>query len=145
MKDNAKMPIFIIFDIILILWALLAICAGFDEMYAMRHPYQTLLYIFTAITGLTIIFLKFKFQKHIFKMFFYPWLIYSLLTWLAFEFIIFSHYNIPPGQRIHRLIKSIYFEGLINLLYPFILINLIILTYLILAATNKRLSKLKER
>ncbi len=137
--SKVKVIVFVHLDVIVLLWALLSIIAGFDEMYDMRSPYQTILLIITLFVGISLIYLKIKYPKSSFKIY-NLWIPFFILLWLSFEFITFAHYEIPSSQIASRLMKSIYFEGLVAFLYPFLFSYIIITTIAVFSAIKQRLA-----
>ncbi len=138
MTKDKEVFFLVIFDVIMLLWALIGIGAGFDEMYEMRKRYQTILLIATLLAGISLIYLKIKNPKASFKIY-HLWIPFFILLWLAFSFIIFAHYDTPSSEILPRLIKGIYFNGLINILYPFLFSYIIIIAYALFSFAKKRL------
>ena len=93
----------------------------------------------TLLVGMTVIFLKIKYAESSFKIY-NLWLPFFILLWLAYEFITFAHYNVPSAERVSQLIKSIYFDGLISLLYPFIFSYIFIIVFAIFPVGKKQLT-----
>ncbi len=138
MTKDKEVFFLVIFDVIVLLWALIGIGAGFDEMHEMRKRYQTVLLIVTLLVGISLIYLKIKNPKASFKIY-HLWIPFFILLWLAFSFIIFAHYDTPSSEILPRLIKGIYFDGLINILYPFLFSYIIIIAYAVFSYAKKRL------
>ena len=139
MTKDKEVFFLVIFDIIVLLWAIISIQVGFDDMYEMRNPYQTILLIISLLVGISLVYWKIKNPNVSFKVY-NLWIPFFVLLWLAWEFITFAHYNTPSSEILPRLIKSIYFEGLINLLYPFLFSYIIIVAYAVFSFAKQRLA-----
>jgi hypothetical protein len=139
MSDDKKVFFLVIFDIIVLLWAIMSIGVGFDDMYEMRNPYQAILLIATILVGISFVYVKIKNPKASFKVY-SLWIPFFILLWLAYEFITFAHYDIPSSEILPRLIKSIYFEGLIAFLYPFLFSYIFIIAYAVFSFAKQRLA-----
>ena len=141
--SKPKVFMLVIFDIVILLWALFTIYIGFDEMYEMRNPYRTILILATICMGIVFIFLKIKNPKSAFKIYNF-WFLYFILLWLAYELITFAYYEIPSTERMSQLIRSIYFDGLISFLYPFLFSYILIIAFLLFTNKNSNPNKKKS-